>query len=249
MQVYLFSSICCIHLFGAAAANPDDIVTSLKQIYDFPIITIKDVVSKAFSRAAFEEGMGVHDLMCVRDYNARCPVGWAFDGAESCVAPENYKGDCESVMKFEGTALERSSSAMKCGAVFACAGSCFEDFEGADCPLGWGLDLDGSCVANSGYAGPCVRRKRFAGWSAAAKEHWASQCGVVYPCKEPVQTSASAICTPKSACPDGWSALSSDVCRASPLYNGPCSLTLDVSGLGGQEKAFIAERCGVSFCS
>lgn len=247
---YAVVFLSCVFGAGAVGAGPDDIVTSLKAVYDFPVMTIKDVVSKSFSRAAASEGLPPHDLSCVRDYGARCPSGWAFDGAESCQAPESYKGNCAPSMKFEGTPAEKSSSAMECGATYSCMDACQEDFEGAECPLGWGLDLDSSCVAPSGYTGPCVRRKRFAGWSAAAKENWAAVCQLTYPCKAPLAMGPSATaCTPTSTCPSSWLEVSPGSCRAPANYQGPCSLSLDVRGVSGQEKLLIAERCAVSFCS
>ena len=72
-------------------------------------------------------------------------------------APEHYSGTCPSKMKFVGmTPMEKSSVALRCGVEFPCVGACVQDFE-ASCPLGWDKDIDGWCIAGTGYTGPCVR--------------------------------------------------------------------------------------------
>ena len=119
----------------------------------FQDITVQAVVAGAFSRAAAAEGLPAADLVCSRDYSKNCPTGWAFDGA-SCTAPENYAGECSPKMQFENlTPLEKSTLAAKCGATFPCLGSCVEDYDAA-CPLGWSVDVDGSCTAPDSYEGP-----------------------------------------------------------------------------------------------
>lgn len=258
--MFVFIVVPLLSLCSASPVSPiqakavglpgDEIVAALAPKYDFPEITIQNAVSGAFSKAAASEGLPTNDLACTRDYSKSCPIGWSFDGVDGCTAPEKYDGACPPTLKLGGmTPVEKSKKAAKCGTEFPCLGACIEDFEGDLCPVGWDMDIDGWCVAGTTYSGKCVRRKRFVGWSAAAKESWAAECGLTFPCKAPMVKTIPK-CKPgfNSHCPDGWKMLGG-LCRAPQDYTGQCSLSLDLSGLRDSEKLLVAEACGAEFCS
>merc|ERR1711941_135947 len=117
-------------------------------------------------------------------------------------------------------------------------GECAHDFD-APCPFGWYLDGD-ICVAPLGYE-VCSSRKSFAAMTPAAKQDWASNCQVEFPCRD------RSICKKSysASCPADWYALNGGMSCAAPReYDGPCVPVLHgLADLTLEDKAAMERKC------
>ena len=130
---------------------------------------------------------------------------------------------------------------LQCGVEWAAgsaAGACIHDY-GALCPFGWyehGLE----CLAPLTYS-TCSKRKSFAGMTPAAREDWAHNCKVTWPCRSRQQCSKAY----SAPCPAGWYAFNGGAsCRAPSSYAGSCAAVLHgLTDLSADEKIAIETKC------
>jgi len=138
--------------------------------------------------SALIEGVADDADLCVRDWSAPCPSGWApfsHQGRVACERPRAYDGGCAAIQSFVGeNKAARARFAAECDAPWPCAGSCAEgtDFDG--CPVGWTNDGDGFCSATTAVANPaCATTLNFAEMAVREKEEFAHACSAEWPCK------------------------------------------------------------------
>lgn len=117
-----------------------------------------------------------------RNYENICPEGWSMQFGKVCAAPSSYNGPCEHTA-YMGAASVADKKAFEatCHVEWpAAGGECIHDFS-AVCPFGWARDGD-ICLAPAGF-NSCSTQKSFRGMTPAAKQDWAQNCGVRFPCQ------------------------------------------------------------------
>lgn len=225
----------------------------------FSRASIQDALHSALQLSLAAEGVRAEDAQCVRDYSGACPSGWADVGdGSSCKAPLGYTGACASSVSFGDLSPgEKADVAQGCGTSFPCVGD-QEDFDAA-CPRSWTTDGSGDCVAPISYFsfGQCVGRKRFNAFTNSEKQSWGAICGVQWPSKSSASGSAELLKTSvkehraadyTQRCPENWAA-EGNFCRASSVYQGPCSLRVNAGGWAAEAKKEFALRCGARWPS
>ena len=220
-----------------------------QQFHDIPTSVVEAAVANSMAKALEVEGVPPSDVVCVRDYSAVCPEGWADQGdGETCSAPMHYQGPCSKVTNYASLSpTEKRVAASACGSQFPCVDSCTMDFDSL-CPDGWDEDSANHCVAPLKYAGPCVGRKDFREVSTSDKSHWASVCNVRWPCRRQqgaaTDSGSNRDCVQEfsSACPDGWTTVGSQ-CVGPVDYQGPCATMIGLSGLTVDQKGAYAKVC------
>ena len=202
----------------------------------------------AAMQQAFQDEDMSRDVVCLRDYSAPCPQGWADAGdGGTCYPPTAYDGTCGTVSDFKGlSAYGKSKQAAACGAVFPCMHACSADYS-QTCPFGWIVDASGACLAPSTYSGPCVARKDFEQVAWTDKVTFANVCGVAWPCRavgslDSVVLNEDCVADYSSPCPSSW-LLRGGGCVAPPSYAGRCAVVNDLGGLDGHEKETFARAC------
>lgn len=232
------------------------IVQHLKEVFPAePMMAVEKAAADGLTRALGDEGIGLSEIVCNRDYAQLCPQGWADTGdGNTCAAPRSYQGTCPPQVQMGGmTAIQKMQQASKCGALYACLGSCTPDLS-RTCPLGWLEDVSHDCLAPAGYTGRCVGRKNFNGMRRSEKDRWARECHVTWPCrskngdaKEVDRISVSGVFNTEcvtdysKACPDRY-VLKGGFCQAPSDVPGRCGFTLS-SQYNAREKVAYAEAC------
>ncbi|CDR95303.1 Plasmodium falciparum CPW-WPC domain containing protein, putative [Babesia bigemina] len=168
-----------------------------------------------------------------------CPRFWHREG-EECVADHTYMGPCDTRLNLAGKSLqEREDIARKCGLAYSRATGLLDESSdwSADCPLGWSLHEDGTCVKNADQtAGMCGGVLKFV--DIRDKRDKSRRCGLV-----PIKGAKV-----ESHCPLGWRYdADNELCLAPPSYTGPCQLRMDFRNYTTEEKALWAHVCGGSF--
>jgi len=181
-----------------------------------------------------------------RSYDDVCPSGWSLQLGKVCTAPPIYNGPCEHKAYLSDASLaDKKAFEATCGVEWAAgsaAGACIHDY-GALCPFGWyqhGLE----CLAPLTYS-TCSKRKSFVGMTPAAREDWAHNCKVTWPCQSRHQCNKAY----SAPCPAGWFAFNGGAsCRAPSSYAGSCAAVLHgLTDLSADEKMAIETKCGVDF--
>ncbi|GBE61493.1 Plasmodium falciparum CPW-WPC domain containing protein, putative [Babesia ovata] len=181
-----------------------------------------------------------------------CPQFWHREGGsashvcqhsegEECVADHTYVGPCDTRLNFTGKGhQEREDIARKCGLSYSRTAGLLDEGSdwSADCPLGWSLHEDGTCILNADQsAGMCGRALKFV--DIRDKRDKARRCGLVWPVK---------LAKVESMCPLGWRYdEENELCLAPPSYTGPCQLRMDFRNYTAAEKALWAHVCSGSF--
>jgi len=241
-------------LSGVAVAS--GLAAHLKQIFpDEPDLAVEKAVADGLVRALSDEAMEVSEVMCNRDYSQLCPSGWADTGdATTCRAPKDYQGKCTLTVKWGGlTPQQKSQQASKCVVEYPCVGQCTPDFS-KPCPVAWSEDVNGDCLAPSGYTGRCVLRKSFRGMRKSEKSSWARACDVIWPCQKALQDSREmerfrvkgifnqdCVADYSQSCPRNH-VLMDKLCLAKEGIAGLCGLAVS-SKYNPRERAAYAEAC------
>merc|ERR1711865_685204 len=117
-------------------------------------------------------------------------------------------------------------------------GSCVHDYAAA-CPFGW-YRSDDECIAPLMYS-ECSGRKSFVMMTPAAKQEWATNCRVQFPCRGRDSCDKS-YSTP---CPADWYAFNGGMsCAAPSNYGGACMLVLHgLLHASVEEKLALEGKC------
>jgi len=175
-----------------------------------------------------------------RSYDDVCPVGWTLQFGRTCTAPPSYNGPCERTAHMSGaSAVNKKAFEASCHVQWPeMGGECTHDY-GAPCPFAWYQTAD-ECVAPLTY-GVCSRRKSFATMTPAAKEDWARNCKVEFPCQ------GRELCTKaySAPCPAEWFAFNGGMsCSAPSHYAGVCLPVLHgLLDITAAEKTSLEEKC------
>jgi len=156
-----------------------------------------------------------------------------------------YDGKCKSVVRM-GDELFKEEFGIRCGLKWPCKKQCQEDF-GLACPTGWFL-LDGTCVADSAYAGPCVPFAALAKLDTDAKQFYGEKCNVEF-CHE-AHKETEELCDPDIAsnCPLGWKSVGSRIGYCYGVdYRGACRPIVSMAFLEKAGRKAFAETCGVNW--
>jgi len=114
-------------------------------------------------------------------YDDVCPSGWSLQSGHVCQAPEHYAGPCERTAYMSSASEgDKKSFGATCRVSWPAAPNCMRDYSAA-CPSGW-HDGGDECIAPFTYK-ICSSRKSFSLMTPAAKEEWAKNCKVEFPCK------------------------------------------------------------------
>jgi len=175
------------------------------------------------------------ELACLPDVN-RCPVGWEMHGA-LCIASEEYQGPCKSqTALFDMHVEERLAFARYCQVKFPCQDECFPNLNAA-CPSLWQPISGSVCEAPGNYVGKCSHRVRTGNMTEKDKIDFGFKCGARWPCVAPPSRSYADVC------PDGWTLISGQSCRAPVSYSGPCAAVARLGGMTRIEKQIFEASC------
>jgi len=173
-------------------------------------------------------------------YEDICPEGWSLEFGKVCTAPPGYDGPCEHKAYMSGASEpDKKAFEAACRVEWAVAGnSCVHDYAAA-CPFGWYRD-EGECIAPLMYD-TCTPRQSFTRMTPAAKEEWATNCKVEFPCR------GRDVCdkTYLSPCPADWYAFNGGLsCSAPSNYAGPCLPVLHgLLDATVEEKMAVEKKC------
>eukprot|EP00371_Babesia_bovis_P001304 XP_001609951.1 Plasmodium falciparum CPW-WPC domain containing protein [Babesia bovis T2Bo] len=169
-----------------------------------------------------------------------CPRYWTLIGGK-CFADLTYAGPCNGRFSMVNKSLDLLKTEIRdCRLDFSRTADILDtsiDWS-TDCPLGWLLQDDGSCLQNSDQnACPCGNKLRFT--DKRTKRLKTILCNLVWPVRiAPVETT----------CPLGWRYDNdTELCLAPSSYTGPCQLRINFSQYSPHDKALWANSCGVSF--
>jgi len=180
------------------------------------------------------------DALPGHKYDDVCPKGWAIQLGKVCEAPPSYNGPCEHRAYMSGTTeTEKKHFEAACHVDWPSTGAkCVHDYAAA-CPFGW-YRSDDECIAPLMYSG-CSGRKTFGMMTPAAKQEWASNCKVQFPCRGR-DTCEKTYSTP---CPADWYAFNGGMsCTAPSNYDGDCKPILHgLLHASIEEKTALEAKC------
>jgi len=183
---------------------------------------------------------------CEQDFRHTCPSLWREVGPNACHAPLQYEGACPARLDVTSMSDEdRYTWSARCAARWPCVAPQQRVYDyAAACPVGWYRSGD-DCIAPLTYE-RCSGRMSFSNMSPAAKEDWASNCGVKFPCK-----GDRGACDKSyfGSCPAGWYAFDGGKnCAAPSNYAGACEPVL--RGLLEktlEEKVALEAKCSIQW--
>jgi len=177
-----------------------------------------------------------------RNYEDVCPSGWTLQSGKVCAADPKYNGPCEHKAYMSGaTAADKKAFETACHVEWpARHGACVHDYAAA-CPFGWHHDGD-ECIAPLTYEA-CSNRKSFSTMTPAAKEDWAKNCKVEFPCQDRDACDK----THAAPCPADWYTFNGGMSCAAPSdYAGACAPVLHgLTDKSAEDKAALEAKCAI----
>merc|ERR1740139_800704 len=180
-------------------------------------------------------------LGCLSDVN-RCPKGWQQQGS-LCIATSSYLGACKPrTPLFDMGMEEKLAFARYCQVEFHCQEDCIQNFK-SSCPSLWRQVSGSVCEAPQNYVGKCSHRVQTDTMTDQDKMEFGLMCGARWPCASPVGHVYSDVC------PEGWTMLFGQTCRAPADYQGPCRTFARMASLATSDKQAFEVACGVNWPS
>merc|ERR1711937_485067 len=108
------------------------------------------------------------------------------------------------------------------------------------CPSSWVEIGDGFCAAHADAHAKCASVYKFDDMTIDAKQDLATACGFSWPCKVACDQDYS------SACPEGWTEITANLCMAPADYPGDCEYSVNTAGMTAAQKKAMAEKCALT---